>query len=272
MATSDFQVIAATASSTDKTPVATWVTDAALTSGFTSGVLPHAKFNRALESVSVISAMIGQFIVDKTSQNAVDDGTITTLLANFKTAVGNTTFPSGTRSLFAQATAPVGWVQDTTNTDCMLRVVNDGTGYGTGGSASPITMNVVPAHTHNYSSTSGNNNVDHYHAVNINTGGQSQGHTHGDNGHTHPYTIWSSWQPQSGSATPCWYSTSTSTTGTGYANLAANNVDHYHSVSGNTGNTNNTNHTHTVGGTTDNGSSSTTWYPKYLNIIVCQKT
>jgi len=72
-------------------------------------------------------------------------------------------FVSGTRMLFNQATAPIGWTQDVSDAanNRMLRVVNTA-GGGTGGSHSPILMNVVPAHTHPFT-----------------TGGVSNDHTHG---------------------------------------------------------------------------------------------
>ena len=58
-------------------------------------------------------------------------------------------YPAGTKKLFFQATAPVGWTQDTTYADRALRVVS-GTGGGTGGSTSFVTA---------LSSSSGNINV-----------------------------------------------------------------------------------------------------------------
>jgi hypothetical protein len=56
-------------------------------------------------------------------------------------------FPSGTRMTFHQAAAPVGWTQDTSLDDAMLRVVA-GAGGGTGGSDSAILNDKVPPHTH----------------------------------------------------------------------------------------------------------------------------
>ena len=60
-------------------------------------------------------------------------------------------FPSGTKLIFNQASAPTGWVQlmGDSVTDRMLRI-NYNTGGGYGGSASPTVMNVVPTHTHGY--------------------------------------------------------------------------------------------------------------------------
>ena len=56
-------------------------------------------------------------------------------------------FPSTTRMLFVQATAPVGWTQVTDYNDYMIRVINS-TGGGAGGTDSPILNDKVIAHTH----------------------------------------------------------------------------------------------------------------------------
>jgi hypothetical protein len=55
---------------------------------------------------------------------------------------------------FTQAAAPIGWTQITTYTDHMLRVVSTA-GGGTGGTDSPILMNVVPSHTHTMTGSTG---------------------------------------------------------------------------------------------------------------------
>jgi len=91
-------------------------------------------------------------------------------------------FPTGTRVVFAQASAPTGWSQitdDTTN-NRMIVLVN-GTGGGTlGGSMSPTLMNVVPAHTHSFTSSA--ENATHTHT--LTTGAESNGHAHGLSGST----------------------------------------------------------------------------------------
>lgn len=70
-------------------------------------------------------------------------------------------FPSGTKSIFCQSSAPVGWTQDVTNNDKALRVVS-GSGGGAGGvvsfsqysnhthttSAHTLSIDEIPAHTH----------------------------------------------------------------------------------------------------------------------------
>lgn len=73
--------------------------------------------------------------------------------------IGN--IPSGTKMLFFQAAAPVGWTQDTTHDDKSLRVVS-GTGGGDGGTKAftttfgagktsdshVLSIAQIPAHTH----------------------------------------------------------------------------------------------------------------------------
>lgn len=69
-------------------------------------------------------------------------------------------FPAGTKVVFAQASAPTGWTQDTTNNDKALRVVS-GAGGGTGGthslSSPPSTSHThsTPAHSHSHTLSAG---------------------------------------------------------------------------------------------------------------------
>ncbi|RKX27489.1 MAG: hypothetical protein DRP45_00970 [Candidatus Zixiibacteriota bacterium] len=85
-----------------------------------------------------------------------------------KKAEAEVSFPAGTRLLLAQASAPLGWTQDTDSAldNRMLRVVNSA-GGGTGGSHSPILNDVVPTHGHTASSnTTGN----HTHSITLGNG------------------------------------------------------------------------------------------------------
>jgi hypothetical protein len=86
-------------------------------------------------------------------------------------------FPSGTKMVFAQASAPTGWTQDTSNNDKALRVVS-GSGGGTGGthafSSPPST-----AHTHSFSDSSSTTSSAGAHS---HTG---PSHTHTGPSHTH---------------------------------------------------------------------------------------
>ena len=112
--------------------------------------------------------------------------------------------PAGTRLAFHQASPPVGWTQDTTIDDSMLRIVS-GVGGGTGGTDSPIdlshthttsdhtlTVNQMPSHSHTISpgvtsaggaTTDSFNGSEGYNLVTATqtTGGGSS-HNHGDTG------------------------------------------------------------------------------------------
>ena len=147
-------------------------------------------------------------------------------------------FQSGTRLLFAQATAPVGWTQDVSDSanNRMSLVVNDTTGNSVGGTYDPKINNVVASHTHAFT-----------------TATQNANHSHTDSGHSHTYGYRGGTQPQSGSATQCWWAYSTQVTGVGYAVISTETATHAHT------------------GSTDNGSSQTNWTPRYLKQILCQK-
>lgn len=57
----------------------------------------------------------------------------------------NLSAPTGTKIPFFNTAVPLGWTQDASNNDAMLRVVNSA-GGGTGGTVSPVTLNW--SHTH----------------------------------------------------------------------------------------------------------------------------
>ncbi|MDI2595035.1 hypothetical protein POF45_26960 [Pseudomonas sp. 681] len=60
---------------------------AARSAGFSSGTANSAQLNKAWRQSSIMAAMLAQFIVDQSGQNAVDDGTTATLEANFLSAI-----------------------------------------------------------------------------------------------------------------------------------------------------------------------------------------
>lgn len=90
-------------------------------------------------------------------------------------------FPSGTKMLFQQTTAPVGWTKDTTNDDKALRIVSGSVGSGgtlsltsfasqsIGGTS--LTTAQIPSHTHTGSGNTGDNNVGHTHTGTTNSAG-----------------------------------------------------------------------------------------------------
>ena len=148
--------------------------------------------------------------------------------------------PAGTTTNFYQSAAPTGWVQRTDLNDFMLYIVS-GAGGGSGGVQSPLTMNVVPYHTHGFS-----------------TGGQSANHSHGigDPGHAHTDqgTLVIRGSPSGTTEFQNW-------NGTHGTAAAATGIY--------TGGTSN-DHTHSGG--TDGGSSQTNWTPRYLSNIMCYKS
>ena len=151
------------------------------------------------------------------------------------TITNTSNFVSGTRIPFAQAAAPTGWTQDTTDnaTNRMLRVVNT-TGNGIGGSISPILNNTVPSHTH------------------IFTGSELAAHTHTDSGHQHsamksgPYGLYSYGPP-----TPPGFGDANTTTG--YAALSSNSAG-------------------TPAGTNATNTDAIDWTPRYIDMIICSKS
>jgi len=81
------------------------------------------------------------------------DGTTTNIaqdisdLSNAVSSLGvNLSAPVGTKMTFFNTVVPLGWVQDTTNNDAMMRVVQSA-GGGVGGTQSPTSINFSHAHT-----------------------------------------------------------------------------------------------------------------------------
>ena len=81
----------------------------------------------------------------------------------------NGEFPSGTQLIFFQASAPIGWTQNVSHNNRMLRVVSTA-GGGFGGAHSPILMDLVPPHTHFIAGVTDVENAPHTHGVNYTNG------------------------------------------------------------------------------------------------------
>lgn len=86
MATSDFLPFA-TGAGSNVISQAAYVALAAQQTGFQAGVANSAQVNKVWRQSSIMAAVLAQFSVDLTGQNAVDDGTMATLLANLKAAI-----------------------------------------------------------------------------------------------------------------------------------------------------------------------------------------
>lgn len=253
MATNEILKFASTNTGTNLLTQDEYSADAQRTTGHQSGVARSKLANKAMRQVSAVASGVAQFIADYQSSNVTDSLSAQNIADYLSLGVKNAAFPSGTRLMFAQASAPTGWTQ-VTNEDAnnrMLRVVS-GQGGATNGTHSPIINNVVPSHTHSF--TTGIESDPHNHPAS--SSGQSQDHTHGY------YTPLRMIDSDRGSSYSGWSIDNSQE----YTTTAQSN-DHTHviTVSNNT-------QTHTHSGSTDSGSSQTNWEPRYIDMILCAKT
>lgn len=298
MATNEILPFASTDTGTNLLTQSEYTADAQRTTGNQPGIARSKLVNKAMRQASLLSAGVAQFMANKQTNNITDGLTKDQIAEYMVTAVQQSVFPAGTTMLFAQPTAPTGWTQVTADScnNRMIRVVNT-TGGGFGGTNSPIINNVVPSHTHNY--TTGGQSAGHTHGVSATTTGVSNDHSHfweantgwagehnhgvNDPGHSHPVPNggyngsgpgWSATDTYTrtmntfGATTGIWLNNSGSHTHYVSGTSAGASSNHTHSFSTTSGATSN-DHTHS--GTTDNGSSQTNWQPRYLDIIVCTK-
>lgn len=166
------------------------------------------------------------------------------------TDYGTVTFPSGTRLVFHQASAPPGWTQDTSKSDYALRTVS-GSGGGAGGTLAFSTVfgrTATDAHTLTISQI-----PLHYHAAGMY-----------DPGHTHSYapgvfnssgagTYWGALSASGSNATYI-YSSNVGGNVTGVRVISGNGLD----TTGSTGGDGS--HTHNID-----------LRVAYLDMILCQK-
>lgn len=143
----------------------------------TVGMIPNSIITYAkLQNVSATSRLLGRA---SAGAGPVEEIPFTSL----------TPFPTGTRMLFQQTSAPTGWTKETgaTYNDSAMRVVTGtaATGganafttlFGTGKSTAGYTLTTtdIPSHTH--TGTTGNESADHYHTGT--SDGRSVPHSHG---------------------------------------------------------------------------------------------
>jgi microcystin-dependent protein len=173
-------------------------------------------------------------------------------------------FPSGTKMLFNQTSAPVGWVKDTTHDNKALRVVS-GTA-GTGGSIAfttafasqnvgdtTLTASQIPSHTHTFSGSG--------------TTGNAGSHTHSvtDPSHSHGNVPLQMTDPDRGTGSSLFSIDNIGNTNSATTGISINGVgDHAHSVSisGTTGALGGgTAHSHTIN-----------LAVQYVDVIICTKS
>jgi hypothetical protein len=197
--------------------------------------------------------------------------------------------PSGSRMVFWQAAAPIGWTRLVGIVDTwMLRVVASNTaGGGAGGSHDPVVNNKVPYHVHDYFSTTSGENVDHVHYLSTGTGAENQSHEHYVSGNTgtesaqHNHGMGGQVVTGAGRIGPGGgFGGVDGITTTGVENQQHTHGfaawsggisrNHIHMVAAWTGGRN-AGHTHTINGTVNGNLNSSNWAPRYLDVIVCMK-
>lgn len=173
--------------------------------------------------------------------------------------VTDSNFASGTRMLFQQTAAPLGWAKDTTHNNKAMRLVNGSVSSGgtvafttafaskaVSGTVGNTALSVgqLPAHNHDFSGTTGFQSANHTHSFSDTVTTSAAG------AHTHTFGVRSTTAGDAGAgggndesaqATPPW--------GTTAETLSAGNHSHSVTVSGNTG-INSGSHQHTFNGTT----------------------
>ncbi len=186
--------------------------------------------------------------------------------------------PTGARMIFYMSNAPTGWVRVAGIGDTKaLRVVDSAAvGGGNGGTDDPVLNNKVITHTHPSTATAGNQSADHTHTGG--TIGQAGGHGHNIRGAGSGANQAACWGSNVATAqgfgandsSGFTYSYHATFPGAGVAAIQAV-ADHTHTLTG-IGNQS-ANHTHTVTVTTPApAGASASWAPRYLDVIVCEKS
>lgn len=254
MAINEILPFATTNTGTNLLTQAEYVADAQRPIGHQPGIARSKLANKAMRQASLMAAGVAEFIADYQSQNVTDSLTTQNISDYLANAVRQAAFASGTRLMFPQASAPTGWTRVTTDeaNNRMLRVVSSGNGGTTGGSSSPILNNVVPAHTHSF--TTGTESALHGHSGS--TGGISSDHSHDYQTPLRSVDI-------DRGTTPSLYSLDDN----GIYQTSGVSSNHIHGFS-----TGTQSQFHTHSGSTDNGSSQTNWTPRYIDLILCVKS
>jgi hypothetical protein len=226
-------------------------------------------------AIRELMAQLKDFQIGSASDNFTVGGNLavtgTSALTGNVTITGTATmsgravdaFPSGTKMLFQQTSAPTGWTKDTTHDNKALRIVS-GTA-GSGGSvnfttafgsqnvgATALTEAQLPSHTHSFSGSTASAGS-HSHSV------SDPGHTHVQDGNIGGNFLYSAGGGNPGVGVPLQTNVNVSTSTTGITIGSAG--DHTHSVSGTIGSTGSgATHTHTL----DLAVS-------YVDVIICTK-
>lgn len=106
MATNDFLTFAGGGGANSITQAAYAALTTIRANGFIAGTAESNQLNKVWRQSSIMAAVLGQVIGDISGQNAIDDGTTATLVANLKIAIA---VPPGTIIYTAANAAPIGF-------------------------------------------------------------------------------------------------------------------------------------------------------------------
>lgn len=145
MATNDFLPFAGAAGA-NVLAQAAYAALPAVSTGYGAGIAKSEQVNKTLRQSSIMSAVLAQFIVNQTGQNATDDGTTATLIANLISAVKNTSLPHGQCVLSSTGTTNLTLYPMNGNNLVINGVVQQvpagGVSYTLSGTAASTTYNV----------------------------------------------------------------------------------------------------------------------------------
>ncbi len=145
------------------------------------------------------AAAIAAAEIDATNKSNAARIAAITAAALDATTKANAVIPSGTRMLFQQTNAPVGWTKDTTHNDKALRVVSGAAGSGGAVDFSAafvvgktgdhtLTIAEMPAHRHT-AARNGIAYVDYDDGNGAQVGDGESGSTGGGEAHSHPLDL-----------------------------------------------------------------------------------
>lgn len=220
----------------------------------------------------------GDIILDGTGRiqgiDTVSAGTDAANKTYVDAAVGNNAFPSGTKMLFQQTSAPTGWTKDTTHNNKALRVTS-GTA-SSGGTSSfntvfgktatnnhTLTAAQMPSHTHNTNNTGA-------HSHNTSNAGAHSHNTNNTGNHRHSISV----SYSSSGTNMIQYNNRAANQGTLWSQYAGNHTHNTNNTGGHTHNTNNTGgHSHNMNNAGSGGAHSHGMdiRVQYVDVIIATK-
>ena len=87
-ATTDF-IPFATGSGANVESQATWITDSTVPVGFSAGIAPSAKFNKALRQATFVASGLATWMADQINGNIADDGNLSEFVGNLTAALAD---------------------------------------------------------------------------------------------------------------------------------------------------------------------------------------